>query len=240
MIPSDKAIFPLLAKVGHKVHGDRDEQARTLWQHYYDKDIETYEQKRLSTITEVLFAENPIDDVVMLTEVKKYGLDYDYKREVLSDGSTKAFNSVDDVKLYRGVVQTLRGKKGLRATPELVHYYANRSKQNVRSRGSATGDCIRHFIRALVQGVSPFKREVPKYSFIVNRFRGTKVNITVNMLKNAKRRPFVANVIFNSTSNRKLIRFMLERLGYESDDNYSAWLELLMNRGLSNPVTMFE
>jgi hypothetical protein len=46
-------------------------------------------------------------------------------------------------------------------------------------------------------------------------------------------------VVFNSSENRTYIRKMLKALGYTSTDNYQAWLDLLIHKGLSNPVTMF-
>ncbi len=239
MKTNTKIIYPLLAKVGHRLDGSRDEQARTLLEHCHDTEIKTYDQIRLSTILDVLDDDSDTNDIVMMTEEKKYGLDYDFKREVLSDGSTRPFKTMDEFKAHRAVMNTLRKKKGIRATPELVNYYANRSKQNVRNRGSSQADCVRHFCRALIQGVHPFNSDVPKYDHIVNRFAYTKVTVTVNSLKNAKRVPFVSNVIFNSTSNRALIRYMLKRMHYESDNNFKDWIDLLVNRGLSNPVTMF-
>jgi len=229
-------LYLLLAKVGHKLPGNKVEQAAALWKHTFDEEIETYEMKRLSTIQDILSDQNFVDDLVMVVNERKFSLDYDYKREVLEGGFTKPHKSMDDFKRFRAVANTLREKKGQRATPELVKYYQTRAKQNVRSRGSAKADCIRHFCRALVQGVKPF--EMPKsYIDVSNKLK--VYGVTVNSLKNAKRNPFAANVVFNSSSNRSCIRAMLKALGYQSTDKYQAFLDLLIHPGLSNPVTMF-
>ena len=235
---NEQTIYPLLAKVGHKLPYDNNhEQAQALWEHFYDEDIQYYEMKRLSTLQDILDNNSSIDDLVIVTERRPYSLDYDRKREVLSDGSTKPHKTINDFKRDRGVVNTLRDKKKVRATAELVTFYSNRTKQGVRFRGSPVDDCTRHFCRALVQNVYPFKDTKTTYKVIARKL--AEYNVTEDKLKNAKRNPFVANVIFNSSSNRSTVRKMLKLLGYESEDNYAQWLELLMDRGLSNPVTMF-
>jgi len=229
---------PLLAKSGHRLTGDKHAQGRALWAHYYDEDIQYYVQKRLSTIKTVLFEKSPINDIIMLEEPKRFSMDYDYKRELLSDGSTRPFKDIDTFKRVRGVVSTLRDKKKMRATPELVSFYAQRSKQGVRVRGSSQDDCIRHICRALVQGVYPFSIDIPRYQYIVNRFAGMKLYVTIDQLKNAKRQPFVGNIVFNNSTNRSLIRSVLKQFHYKSESNYQEWLDLLIHRGLSNPATM--
>ena len=230
-----RVTYPLLAKVGHKIAGSKDEQAVILWRHYHDEDIQTYEMNRLSTLQEILNSKSSIDDLIMLTEVRKYSLDYDYKREVLKGGATRPHKKMDDFKRFRAVVNNLREKKKIRATPERVAYFQTRAKQNVRSRGTSQADCVRHFLRALVQGVKPFGKH-DSYIDLVKVLKD--FGVTVDKLKNAKRTPFVGGVIFNSSSNRSCIRKMLKRLKYKSDGKYQAFLDLLIHKGLSNPVTM--
>lgn len=237
MSSNHRLLYPLLAKVGHKLPGGRAEQAETLWKHFYDEDIETYEMNRLSTVQDILDSNSSIDDLVMLRETRKFSLDYDYKRKVTQGGYTVPHQTMDDFLKYRGVVNNLRGKKKLRATPELVEYYQARAKQNVRSRGSSQDDCVRHFTRALVQSVHPFS--VHPISYIDASKVLKDFGVSIDSLKNAKRTPFVSNVIFNSSTNRRCIRTMLKRLKYQSENNYKIFLELLIHRGLSNPVTMY-
>ncbi len=233
---SDKrVIYPLLAKVGHKLEGSKEEQAKKLWEHFYDADIETYELKRLSTFRDVIDGDSPIEDIIMLSETRKFSLDYDYKRKPLSNGTTEPFETIHDVVRYRAVVATLRDKKKVRATVYKVDFYQERSRQHVRMRGGTLKDCKRHFLRALTQQVHPFQA-FGSYTQVLRSLR--YFDISMDMLKNAKRNPFVANVVMNSSENRKCIRDMLKVLGYTSDDKYQAWLDLLIHKGLSNPVTM--
>jgi hypothetical protein len=207
-------IYPLLAKVGHKIEGDKEEQAKTLWKHYFDEGIETYIMKRLSTFRDVIDPQVEIADIIMLDEVRKYSLDYDYKRKPVEGGGTVPHAHVDDIVRYRGVVGNLREKKKIRATPEMVEYYQARAKQNVRSRGTNKEDCLRHFLRALTQCVYPFK-PYDGYVDIANILKS--FDVTIDKLKNARRTPFVAQVVMNNSSNRSYVRKMLKVLGYTSD-----------------------
>ena len=237
MSVNSRAVYPLLAKVGHKLEGSNEMQAQELWKHYHDEEIETYVMKRLSTFQDILDSNSPIEDIVMLQETRKYSLDYDYKRKPVKGGGTVPHEHVNDIVRYRGVVGNLREKMKIRATSEKVEYYQARAKQNVRSRGTNKEDCLRHFLRALTQCVHPFKA----YDGYVNIVKKLKsFDVTIDKLKNARRKPFVAQVVMNNSSNRSYVRKMLKALGYSSDDNYIEWIELLMHKGLSNPVTMYK
>ncbi len=237
MSVNSRVVYPLLAKVGHKLEGNKESQAKELWEHYHDEEIETYIMKRLSTFQDILDSNSPIEDIVMLEERRKYSLDYDYKRKPVEGGGTVPHICVDDIVRYRGVVGNLREKKKVRATPEKVEYYQARAKQNVRSRGTRKEDCLRHFLRALTQCVYPFK---PYDGYVDIAQKLKYFDVTIDKLKNARRRPFVAQVVMNNSSNRSYVRKMLKALGYTSEDNYKEWIDLLMHRGLSNPVTMYE
>ncbi|NOR55186.1 MAG: hypothetical protein GQ531_03160 [Sulfurovum sp.] len=237
MRKNNKIIYPLLAKVGHKLEGDKESQAKELWEHYHDEEIQTYEMKRLSTFQDILDSKSLIEDIVMLQQTRKYSLDFDYKRKPIEGGGTVPHKHVDDIVRYRGVVGNFREKKKIRATPEKVEYYQARAKQNVRSRGTNKEDCLRHFLRALTQCVYPFK-SYDGYVDIVKKLKS--FDVTIDKLKNARRTPFVAQVVMNNSSNRSYVRKMLKALGYPSDDNYKEWIDLLMHKGLSNPVTMYD
>lgn len=234
---NQETIYPLLAKVGHKLDGDNYQQAQALWRHFYDKDIEQYKMDRLTTIQDIFATNNPIDDIVMISESRRYSLDYDCKRVIIEDNQTIPHRTINDLVRYRGVVNNLRDKKKIRATPERVSLYQARAKQNVRMRGTSKDDCLRHFLRALTQEVKPFKKH-GTYIDIVNKLKYFGVNI--NMLKNAKRKPFVQNIISNDSSSRALIRKLLKVLGYETTDKYQEFLDLLIHKGLSNPYSMYD
>lgn len=229
---NETTIYPLLAKVGHKLQGSRDDQAKELWERYYDKEINKYEMKRLSTINDILDDRVDVEDIVMISELKNFSLDYDFKRGVQDDGKTTyPHNTIEDFTRYRAVAENLRNTKKQRATPQLVEYFQHRAKQNVRLRGGNSDDCKRHFLRALVQDVHPFKKEGTSLT-IAKRLR--YFGVSLNMVKNAKRVPFVSNVVLNCSSNRTLIRKMLRALGFRSEDKYQSWLDILIHKGVSN------
>jgi len=235
--PDHSILYLLLAKAGHKIEGDKEAQGSDLWEHFYDEEIETYTMDRLSTFQDILSKDSNVEDIYMLHETRKYSMDYDYKRKIIDDGFTVPHQTMQEMTLHRGVVNTLRMKKNIRATPELVSFYQKRAKSNIRMRTSNIQDCKRHFLRALTQEVKPFQ-SFGSYGQLLTDLRD--FNVTMDKLKNAKRTPFVANVVFNNGLNRKYIRLMLAALGYESDNNYKEWIDLLIHKGLSNPVTMFD
>jgi len=233
-----KFICTLLAKVGHKLDGDKTTQALILEREFYATEINTYIMKRLSTIQDILSKPNDINDLVMLESVRKFSLDYDYKRKPLADGTTVPHTDMKEFARYHGSCNHIRAKLHKRATPELVEYYQLRSKQNVRQRGGNKQDCIKHFIRALIQNVHPFDKSGLTYREIANKL--FPHGVTENDLKNANRKPFVSNVVFNNGTNRSLIRAMLKSLNVATTDNYAKYIDLLVHQGISNSATIFK
>ena len=233
-----KSHCTLLAKVGHKIEGDPDVQAIILEHEFNNPEINTYAMKRLSTIQDILSKNNEINDVIMLEEERKFSLDYDYKRKPLADGSTMPHTDIKEFLSYRGCCNYIRAKKEIRATPELVEYYQFRSKQNVRTRGGNKQDCIKHFIRALIQNVHPFNKDGLTYIQIATKL--SKHGVTMSNLKNANRKPFVSHVVFNNGENRSLIRQMLKSLAVPTTDNYAPYVELLIHPGISNSAYIFK
>jgi len=233
-----RVCYPLLAKVGHKLSGTQDEQAKEFWKHYDDKCIETYVMNRFSSIQEILDDNNPINDLVMLSEVRSFSMDYDYKRKPVDGGNTVPHDEIDDFLRFRQCASYLRNKKKMRATVGLVDYYQSRAKQNVRSRGSQTDDVVRHFLRAQMQTVYPFTEiKGVSYSQIAKKLSDYGVN--VNNIKDAKRKVFKPNMVLNSSSNRRIIRKLLKLFNYETTDNYQEFLELLIHKGISNGQSLF-
>ena len=231
-----KSICTLLAKVGHKIEGDKDKQAKILEREYCNKNINSYTMYRLSTIQDILSKDNDINDLISLSEQRNFSLDYDYKRKPIDNGFTIPFKNMEEFLRYRHTANNLRATKNLRATPMLVEYYQARSKQNVRHWGSSKKDCIRHFIRALIQSVHPFKKELT-YAQISNKL--SPYGVRLNDLKNANRKPFVANMVFNNSTNRRLIKEMLKSLNIDSNNNYQEYLDLLIHKGISNTAVLY-
>lgn len=233
-----RVCYPLLAKVGHKLTGSKDEQAQEFWKHYYDEEIETYEMNRFGSIQEILSEDNPIDDFIMLSEKRKWSMDYDFKRKPIGNGKTVPHTVMNDFLRHRQSSSNIREKKGLRATIERVDYYQSRAKQNVRGRGSARADCIRHWLRAQMQAVHPFtKIEGVSFSQIAKKLSDYEVSIS--NIKDARRNVFIQNMVLNSSVNRRTIRDLLKLFNYETDDNYQGFLDLLIHKGISNGQALF-
>lgn len=233
-----RVCYPLLAKVGHKLAGSPKEQAIEFWSHYDDDEIERYEMNRFSSIQEILADGNSIDDLVMLSEIRKYSLDYDFKRKPIDNGFTIPHLVMTDFLRYRQSASNLRDKKGLRATIERVDYYQSRAKQNVRGRGSAKADCIRHWLRAQMQAVYPFtKIEGVSFSQIAKKL--SDYGVSVSNIKDARRNVFIQNMVLNSSANRRVIRDLLKLFKYKTNDDYQEFLDLLIHKGISNGQSLF-
>lgn len=233
-----RVTYPLLAKVGHKLSGNKNEQALEFWKHYYDEEIETYEMNRFSSIQEILSEDNLIDDFVMLSETRKWSMDYDFKRKPIGNGKTVPHAVMNDFLRHRQSSSNIREKKGERATIEKVDYYQSRAKQHVRTRGSARTDAIRHFLRAQMQAVYPFTTiESVSFSQIAKKL--SDYEVSVSNIKDARRNVFIQNMVLNSSENRRLIRDLLKLFNYKTDDNYQEFLDLLIHKGISNGHSLF-
>ncbi len=233
-----RVTYPLLAKVGHKLAGSKDEQAIEFWQSYYDEDIETYVMNRFTSIQEILSDDNPIDDFLMISEIRKRSMDYDFKRKPIGNGKTVPHAVMNDFLRHRQSASNIREKKGVRATIERVDYYQSRAKQNVRGRGSSKDDAVRHWLRAQMQSVYPFTTiEGVSFSQIAKKL--SDYSVSVSNIKDARRNVFIQNMVLNSSANRRLIRELLKLFNYETNDNYQEFLDLLIHKGISNGQSLF-
>jgi hypothetical protein len=206
-------ICTLLAKAGHKIIGSNEEQMKQIEAWMEDDSIRTNTVRNLSTLKDIFNPKSSVDDLVMVSHDVKVNVDYDFKRKLNSDGTTSPFRNIDEMTKYRGSANYLRNVKKQRASASEVAYCAHLAKQNVRRGSSPRKFAINHFLRALVQQVSPFVRFDCSYEVLSEILRDD--GVSASHLKNAKRFPFKANVIANTGSNRKLIRGLLKALNYE-------------------------
>jgi len=231
-VDGDTSICTILAKAGHKVAGDKDEQAQWMMEHYEDEVIEGYEFQRLSSIQDIISDTNPIDDLVSVTEKRKISLDYDYKRHPVNATDTAPHKDVNQFRKYRQSVDYLR-RLNQRANVDAVDYKFQLAKQNVRKTGSNSEFCIRHILRALLQDVKPFERPQLTYSRLATLLREDHVNLS--KIKHAKDTVFTPNMVSDTSGNRAFIRKVLKKLGYKTQNNYKDFLELLLHKKISNP-----
>lgn len=226
----------VLAKAGNKIDGDKREQAERLLELYHDDDIQYNDVKSLASLRTIMDKNDPIDDLVSIKTRVKVNTDYDYKRKPESENSTLPFISIAEANLYRGCAKNLR-KKNIKALPHRVLYATHLAKSNVRHRGSPKEFLIRHFLKALMQGVKPF----PPLCNISQQDVADileDVGVTLSKVKDASSRyPFVFNTIENTASNRKLIKYLLKKLNLV--DIYTEVLDILIFKGLSNANDIF-
>lgn len=234
-VEGDKSICTILAKAGHKVAGNQDEQAEWILKHYEDDVIETYDFTVLSGIRDIVDENCVIDDLVSLPETRVISLDYDYKRVPLNAHETAPVKDVDEFVKYRQSVDYLRRLKQ-RATIDAVDYKFKRAKQGVRKTGSSKEMVARHILRGLVHEVKPFKKLSMSYNRLAILLREYKV--TPSKIKHAKAARFTPNMIQDTTGNRVHIRSILRLLQYPTNDNYQEFLQLLLHQKITNPESV--
>jgi hypothetical protein len=225
-------ICTLLAKAGHKIIGSNEEQMKQIEAWMEDDSIRTNTVRNLSTLKDIFNPKSSVDDLVMVSHDVKVNVDYDFKRKLNSDGTTSPFRNIDEMTKYRGSANYLRNVKKQRASASEVAYCAHLAKQNVRRGSSPRKFAINHFLRALVQQVSPFVRFDCSYEVLSEILRDD--GVSASHLKNAKRFPFKANVIANTGSNRKLIRGLLKALNYEDKKEvFQKFFDILIFKEVS-------
>lgn len=143
---------------------------------------------------------------------------------------TVPFKDIEEANLYRGCSKNLRAN-GFKAHCFRVEYAVYLAKNKVKKRGSSRDFTTRHFLRGLIQGIKPFPNVTGlSYSDVADSLE--HCGVTNNKVKDAKRYPFVFNVIDNTSANRKLIKFLLEAFGLGA--LYGEVVQILVFKGLSN------
>lgn len=225
------SVTTILAKAGHSLDGDKDEQASWMLEHYEDDEITQYEFTTLSNIQDIVSETNPVDDLVSLPQKRKISLDYDYKRYPANAHDTKPHKNINQFMKYRQSMGYLR-RLNQRATVDAVEYKYNLAEQGVRKTGSNREFVIRHILRALLHGVKPFT--VPNISRTKLAFFLQEFGVTVSKLGHAKESVFTPYMISDTTGNRALIRKILRKLEIRTRTNYKNYLDLLLHKKISN------
>lgn len=226
-----ESICTILAKAGHKVDGEKDEQAIWMLEHYEDADIQQYEFTTLSNIQDIVSEVNPIDDLVSIPQESKISLDYDYKRYPINGNDTAPHKDVNQFMKYRQSSGYLR-RLGQRGTVDAVDYKYKLAEQNVRKTGSNKQFALRHVLRAMVHGVKPFS--IPNLSRSRLSILLQEFGVTVSKLGHAKESVFTPYMVSDTTANRAYIRKILRKLGYRTRTNYKNYLDLLLHKKISN------
>lgn len=227
----NRSTCTILAKAGHKVMGNQNEQAEWICRRYEDKEIEKYSFSTLATFQEIIDEDCPIDDLVSIEQEQVISLDYDYKRYPTSKHDTRPIKDINEFKKARQSADYLR-RLGQRASVDAVDYKYQRAKQNVRKTGSNKAFCARHILRGLIHEVNPFKKMDKSYSQLA--FLLQEYGVTLSKVKHAKGVRFASNMIADTTANRGHIRKILRLLDIKSNNNYIEFLEILLHKKISN------
>lgn len=227
----DEKVCTILAKAGHKIEGDKDQQAEWMLVHYRDTEVQTYGYTRLSNIQAIIDQNDPINDLISIPETRKISLDYDYKRYPINAHDTAPHKDMNQFMKYRQSTNYLRSLNQ-RASVDAVDFKYRRAQQNIRKSGGNKKYCIRHIIRAMVHGVKPFKPLNFSYSQLAHRLR--EFGVTVSSIKHAKQSSFTPNMIEDTSGNRACIRRALKTLEIPARNNYATYLKLLLHKKISN------
>lgn len=217
----------VLAKAGHKIDGDKETQAKQMKEWFYEENIAYNEVNNLVSLRDVFDEKKLANDLVSINTLVKVNTDYDFKCMPLNDGNsdTRAFTDIHEAKKYRSCAKYIRSS-GEKSTAYNVQ---NAVKLNgMKKSGGGKIFVIRHFLRALVQGKLPINIDDMSYADIALKLEEYKV--TRDKLKEANRpnNRFVPKLILKTSSNRKLIENLLEKLAVSSD-RYEEILDLLID-----------
>lgn len=163
------------------VHGSLKMELGALVEYDNDDEIRKYSRDGLSTYNQLLSGK--LLDYVGKADEIEVNLDFDYKRELLEDDSTRAWNSVDDHLDARKAARYLRQKRKVKATPDLVSFYSS----NVKIRTTTRAAVGLQILKAIVAPDSVWYQDLKNKEIIA------KLGVEQHDVGNAKRRKFVPN-----------------------------------------------
>lgn len=166
------------AKGGHKIDGDMDEVKGTLDLLFSEAEPSMLYFKRLLSCFDIADRKTP--DLVNKPASRRANTDWDWKRELLEDGSSRPFPNITEIYRHREAAQSIR-KKGQRATREAVKL----NLEGIKLHGGTEATIRRMLLRAVIKhvgGWSPGKMQYHEIS--------QKLGVSVQDLKNAKIREY--------------------------------------------------
>lgn len=232
----DEDVPTILAKFGHKPplshelskkeydetmsDPDKRKQEDAKWLigllNKNDEKISTYKTRSLIGVKKILDPLSPYEDLVGIDVEKKINTDFDYKRILLANGSTKPHNSLRDMLKLRYSMQAIR-RRGLKASPTLVTAKSQTTHNKTRLRGSLYEHTIKIFLRALFNSkLKPYatyrknKKDIEIINaincYLKDNYSLLKIEpLTPDHAKNAKRFEYRSNEIPN---NAELVKFL--------------------------------
>lgn len=137
-----KATF--IAKGGHKIDGKPDEIMDTMEELFDAADPGSLSYKRLVSVFNI--ADGDADDLINTDECRRTNFDWDWKRDLLPDGSSVPFHTVGDVVKHREAAKSIRmtGKRADRTSVKL-------RAAGVKVQGGSRETIRRMLLRAIVR-----------------------------------------------------------------------------------------
>lgn len=183
------------------VHGSLKMELEALMEYHNDKKIRKYTRNGLSTYNQLLTGKL-LDYVGKANEIQ-VNLDFDYKRELLDDGSTRPWKSVDDHLDARKAARYLRQKRKVKATQDLVNCYMS----NVKVPTTTKAAVELQVLKAIVAPDSLW------YQGLKNKEIIAKLGVEQHDVGNAKRRKYVPHRLPDSTVIDEVCNEICGKLG---------------------------
>lgn len=191
------------AKGGHKIDGDMDVVKDEIDRLFNEADPSQLPFKRLLSCFDIADQKTP--DLVSKNEKRTANLDWDWKRELLEDGSSRPFATLTEIALHREAAHTIR-KKGQRATREAVKL----NIAGVKLHGGSEATIRRVLLRAIIKQVGGWSVGKMKYQEIADR-----LGVTVQDLKNAKYREYRPQTLPRGEMFERIASEICQKLGIE-------------------------
>ncbi len=185
-----------MARCGHQVA-----DAEALEELYYADTIEQLEVKSLASLQAIAVGEQV--DLVSITQTRRANADFDLKRVLLPDGSTRLPETIEEVMANRRASEVVR-RTGRRATFESIEL----AKAGIKQTGGTTATIRRQIIRAVARNIGGWR---PKTGTDVHLAQ--LLGVSENDFKNAKRRTFQPMPLTDSKLFTGMVMEYAKKLG---------------------------
>ncbi len=194
------------AKGGHKIDGNMDFVKGEIDRLFNEAEPSQIPFKRLLSCFDI--ADQKIPDLVSKNEERTANTDWDWKRELLEDGSSRPFANLTEISLHREAAQKIR-KKGQRATREAVKL----NLAGIKLHGGSEAAIRRMLLRAVIKHVGGWSAGKMKYQEIADR-----LGVSVQDLKNNKNREYRPQTLPRGEMFERLATEICQKLEIELTD----------------------
>lgn len=194
------------AKGGHKIDGVPDEVKDVLEELFAEDKPSVLRFRRLISCYDI--ADGKADDLVSKNETRRANTDWDWKRDLQPDGSSKPFENIGEVYRHREAAAIIR-KRGNKATREAVKL----NLAGIKIHGGSEQTIRRMLLRAIMHHAGGWSPGNLKYAEIAQ-----KLDIKIQDVKNAKRCEYKPQTLPRGPLFEKVAADICERLGMSLND----------------------